>query len=215
MDFLVGEIPKSARPKQHQHPRRAEVPHPRRHPLHWRLVPALRSITALAYAKLKPSMGSRVWALVKQNLDWVVENYDSETCDLWKEVRSPDFWNRYTMRKALKQGAAFAKSVGGDEGRASKYSETAAALSNQLPSHIHSSGCVFESSNRRKDTAVIEVFNVGDMEDGVFALLNKEVVATLSELSQLFCRSYAINQQAASKGLPGATAMTVGIPGCC
>ncbi|CAE7186522.1 SMC1 [Symbiodinium microadriaticum] len=148
--------------------------------------PGLRSITALAYAELKPSMGSRVWALVKQNLDWVVENYDSETCDLWKEVRSPDFWNRYTMRKALKQGAAFAKSVGTRAG---------------LPS-------TDSGGSERPDTAVIEVFNVGDMEDGVFALLNKEVVATLSELSQLFCRSYAINQQAASKGLPGATAMT-------
>ncbi|CAE7705468.1 unnamed protein product [Symbiodinium microadriaticum] len=166
--------------------------------------PGLRSITAMAYAGLKPSLGSRVWALVKQNLDWVVENYDSETCDLWEEVRSPDFfWNRYTMRKALKQGAAFAKSVGGDEARASKYSETAAALSNQLSSHIDPSGYVFESSNRRKDTAVIEAFNVGDMDDGVFAPLSKEVVSTLSELSQLFCRSYAINQHAASKGLAG------------
>ena len=38
----------------------------------------------------------------KQNLDWVAQNYDSETCDLWEEVRSTDFfWNRYTMRKVL------------------------------------------------------------------------------------------------------------------
>ena len=38
----------------------------------------------------------------KQNLDWVAQNYDSETCDLWEEVRSTNFfWNRYTMRKVL------------------------------------------------------------------------------------------------------------------
>ncbi|CAE7206547.1 GAA [Symbiodinium natans] len=165
--------------------------------------PGLRAITAMAYAGLKPAIRDRVWALVKQNLDWVAGNYESETCDLWEEVRSPDFfWNRYTMRKALMQGAAFAKSVG-DEGRASNYSAAASTLSSKLSSHIDSSGYVFESSNRRKDTAVIEAFNVGDMDDGVFAPLSKEVAATLSELSSLFCRSYAINQDAASKGMPG------------
>ena len=166
--------------------------------------PGLRAITAMAYAALKPDVGKRIWTLVKQNLDWVVENYDSETCDLWEEVRSTDFfWNRYTMRKALKQGAAFAKSVGEDEGRASKYSEIAETLSRLLSSHVDSDGYVFESTNRRKDTAVIEAFNVADMDDGVFSPLSKEVVATLSGLSQLFCRSYALNQEAASTGTPG------------
>jgi len=166
--------------------------------------PGLRSITAMAYAAKKPTLEGRVWALVKQNLDWVADNYDSETCDLWEEVKSTDFfWNRYTMRKALLQGAEFAKTAGKDAERASKYAEVAKTLSSRLNDHIDSTGFVFESTNRRKDTAVLEAFNVGDMDDGVFAPLSKEVTATLSGLSQLFCRSYELNQAASSGGVPG------------
>ncbi|CAJ1447295.1 unnamed protein product, partial [Effrenium voratum] len=84
--------------------------------------PGLRAITAMALAAEKPEAGARVWELVKRNLDWVAANYSSETCDLWEEVRSTDFfWNRYTMRKALILGSRFAHSVGKDEARAMKY----------------------------------------------------------------------------------------------
>lgn len=45
---------------------------------------------------------------------------------------------------------------------------------------------VIESQNRQQDTAVIEAFNVGDMDDGMFAPLSKEAVGTLASLSQLY-----------------------------
>merc|ERR1712232_924897 len=64
-------------------------------------------------------------------------------------------------------------------------------------------GFVFESQNRRKDAAVIEAFNVGDLGDGVFAPLSKEVLGTVVTLNELFCQSFDINHQDSAAGIPG------------
>ena len=55
---------------------------------------------------------------------------------------------------------------------------------------------VIESQNRQLDTAVLEAFNVGDLNDGTFAPLSIEVVMTLKTLTRLFCRNYQVNQHA-------------------
>jgi len=166
--------------------------------------PGLRAITLMALAGSKSSVAQRAWNVIKMDLDWVAANYTSNGCDLWEEVRSTDFfWNRFTMRKALLQGSKFAKSVGKDASRASKYAAVAETITKALSDHADSSGFVCESTNRCKDTAVIEAFNVGYMDDGIFAPLNKEVVATLAGLSQTFCRDFGLNQEAANAGIPG------------
>ena len=55
---------------------------------------------------------------------------------------------------------------------------------------------MIESENRQLDTAVLEAFNVGDLNDGIFSPLSIEVVMTLKVLTRLFCRSYQVNQHA-------------------
>lgn len=166
--------------------------------------PGLRAITLMAYSKVKPAVADRAWALVQKQLDWVAANYNSNGCDLWEEVRSTDFfWNRYTMRKALIQGADFAKTVGKDEGRAGHYTDVAKTITEALNGHIDSDGYVFESEGRKMDTAVIEGFNVGDMEDGLFAPLNREVAETQRALTKAFCNEYQVNQQGAQGVLFG------------
>eukprot|EP00933_Yihiella_yeosuensis_P079787 TRINITY_DN93209_c0_g1_i1.p1 TRINITY_DN93209_c0_g1~~TRINITY_DN93209_c0_g1_i1.p1 ORF type:complete len:546 (-),score=136.64 TRINITY_DN93209_c0_g1_i1:234-1871(-) len=166
--------------------------------------PGLRSITLMAYANAKPAVAQRAWAVVKEDLDWVTANFSSIGCDLWEEVRSEDFfWNRYTMRKALLQGSKFAKTVGNDDARAANYEKFAKTIESDLSKHIQPDGFVFESTNRVRDSAVIEAFNVGDMEDGLFAPLSKEVVATIAGLSQTFCKSFKLNQDAVNAGIPG------------
>merc|ERR1719277_2705864 len=107
------------------------------------------------------------------------------------------------MRKALILGAEFAQSVGKDSSRASRYTSVAAEITKTLTSHVQSDGFVCEASNRCQDSAVIEAFNVGYNDDGVFAPLQKEVVATLSGLTKVFCKQYGINQNAAKAGKPG------------
>jgi glucoamylase len=165
--------------------------------------PGLRAITLMALVQNKPSIADRAWNVIKEDLDWVADNYTSSGCDLWEEVKSTDFfWNRFTMRKALTQGAKFAQTKG-DADRASKYAAMAKAVEKTLAGHVGTDGYVCESTNRCKDTAVIEAFNVGYMDDGVFAPLSKEVVATLAGLSKLFCRTFAVNADAANKGVPG------------
>ena len=58
---------------------------------------------------------------------------------MWEEIRSNDFfWNRYTIRAALTNGAAFAKTQG-DATRASTYSNAATAVSYEKKS----SRCLF------------------------------------------------------------------------
>jgi glucoamylase len=105
------------------------------------------------------------------------------------------------MRKALLQGSDFAKSL--DASRSSKYAAVAKEIEGTLQGHIITEGFVCEATNRCKDTAVVEAFNVGYMNDGVFAPLNKEVIATLSGLGKLFCSDFAVNQKAANDGTPG------------
>jgi len=147
--------------------------------------PGLRAISLMAYAKTGKPDAQRVWNQVKRDLAWVVANYTSIGCDLWEEVRSDDFFgNRFTMRKALIQGSAFAKGPGNDAQRATKYADTAKTIESLLSAHVQSDGYVIESANRNMDTAVIEAFNVGDMADGVFAPLSKEVVQTLKQVEE-------------------------------
>merc|ERR1712048_445665 len=165
--------------------------------------PGLRAITLMAYSAKNPTVTDRAWDLVKQELDWVVANYSSQGCDLWEEVRSTDFfWNRYTMRKALIEGSAFAQSAGDSE-RSSKYASSAETITDLLLNHVRSDGFVFEAENRQLDTAVIEAFNVGNMNDGMFAPLSREVVMTLSAQSHYFCSAYSVNQKAAQANIPG------------
>lgn len=65
---------------------------------------------------------------IKYDLEYVVEKWSEQTCDLWEEIRATDlFWNRITARHALKLGAAFAKSQG-DNDAAERYTEAAAAV---------------------------------------------------------------------------------------
>jgi len=166
--------------------------------------PGLRAITLMALAKNKPSVAQRAWNVIKMDLDWVAANYTTDGCDLWEEVHSDDFfWNRFTMRKALMLGSKFAEAIGKDASRASKYQTVAQEITKALPSHVGSDGFVCESANRCKDTAVIEAFNVGYMDDDVFGPLSKEVVATLSGLSKTFCRDFGLNVKAANDGVPG------------
>lgn len=167
--------------------------------------PGLRAITLMAYAHTrKEAVRQRAWTVVERELDWIVANYTSNGCDLWEEVQSNDFfWVRYTMRKALYQGSVFAETIANDIRRAASYKKKADEITQNLSRHITNDGWVFESENRKVDTAVIEAFNVGDMDDGMFAPLSHEVVRTLAELSRAFCGAFQLNQETAKADMPG------------
>jgi len=140
--------------------------------------------------------------LVKYDLDWQADNWQSTGCDLWEEIQSNDFfWNRYTMRASLMIGADFAEKMG-DAASAAKYRNVAKTVEGKLNDHFDGT-FVFESQNRRKDAAVIEAFNDGDLNDGLFAPLSKEVLGTVITLNELFCDTFQINQKDTAANIPG------------
>ena len=56
---------------------------------------------------------STVWPLVEYDMEWVTENWESEGCDLWEEVRSDNFFfNRMAYVYSLNAAADFADKIG-------------------------------------------------------------------------------------------------------
>lgn len=104
------------------------------------------------------------------------------------------------MRAGLHYGALLADQVGAAE-IAAKWRAVKGDIEATLQGH-YDGAFVFESSNRRKDAAVIEAFNVGDLGDGMFAPISKPVIQTVIMLNSVFC-GYPINQQDSAQGVPG------------
>mmetsp|Transcript_106657 Transcript_106657/g.296837 ORF Transcript_106657/g.296837 Transcript_106657/m.296837 type:complete len:538 (+) Transcript_106657:122-1735(+) len=145
--------------------------------------------------------------LISYDLDWVVHNWQQDSCDLWEEIVSGDFfWGRYTMRAGLFMGAQLASALG-DQQAYDLYMGTKKEIESKLMDHwtgTYVDQCRnYSCEPRRKDSAVIEAFNVGDLDDGVFSPLSKYVLGTVVTLNELFCKEYAINRADTSAGMPG------------
>jgi len=141
---------------------------------------------------------------IKFDLDYVVEGYDSSTCDLWEEIRDPDFfWNRATMKKAMLVGASFADQMG-DADSAATYTATMTEINSTLYSAHFNGDFVQECSARTRDSAVIVGFNDAfDAADDMFAPTSVEVAKTVDSYNTMFCSEYSINTADTSAGLPG------------
>lgn len=148
--------------------------------------------------------GSKNGGAIKFDLDYVVQNYQTSTCDLWEEYTSNDlFWNKITMKKAMILGADFAKKMG-DTDAASSYTATAQAIDSTLYQNHWTGSAVIEHTGRTYDGAVIVGFNVGfDSSDGLFAPSSFEVASTVKEYNSMFCNEYAINTADTSNSVPG------------
>eukprot|EP00428_Durinskia_dybowskii_P064609 CAMPEP_0170364694 /NCGR_PEP_ID=MMETSP0117_2-20130122/5512_1 /TAXON_ID=400756 /ORGANISM="Durinskia baltica, Strain CSIRO CS-38" /LENGTH=509 /DNA_ID=CAMNT_0010619215 /DNA_START=1 /DNA_END=1530 /DNA_ORIENTATION=- len=141
---------------------------------------------------------------IKYDLDYVVAGYNSNTCDLWEEIRDPDFfWNRATMKKAMIVGAEFAQAMG-DSASASAYTSTMQQINSTLYSSHYNGAFVQECASRTRDSAVIVGFNDAyDEADNMFAPTSIEVANTVSSYNTMFCSEYAINTQDSTNGVPG------------
>merc|ERR1712130_155713 len=130
------------------------------------------------------------------DLDWVAQGgYKQDTCDLWEEIRSTDFfWNQYSFRKAMLMGSEFAINMG-DQETGALYASVAKIVNETAAKHWNGN-FVYESSNRPKDSAVICGFNYGFLENyPMFSPISAEVAGTVKILTNLFCQSYTINQK--------------------
>ncbi|KAJ7643906.1 glucoamylase [Roridomyces roridus] len=79
--------------------------------------PALRSTAVITYANwlLKRSSSSNVletlWPMIKLDLDYVAANWNQSSFDLWEEVESSSFFTTAVQHRALREGAALAKTL--------------------------------------------------------------------------------------------------------
>ena len=65
--------------------------------------PALRAMALSKWGMVLHKAGrdtSDIWGLVSHDLEWVTENWQSEGCDLWEEVRSKDFYFNRSVTKS-------------------------------------------------------------------------------------------------------------------
>ena len=94
--------------------------------------PALRAMALSKWGMLVQANGDiwdardDIWPLVQFDLAWVMENWQSEGCDLWEEVRSNDFYfNRMSYIYSLNVAADFGDSIGDNGITAKEYREKA------------------------------------------------------------------------------------------
>lgn len=142
---------------------------------------------------------------IKYNLDYIIQGWNTQTCDLWEEIRSDDlFWNVITMKKALIAGAAFAQSQG-DSASAQAYAETMATINATIYANHWNGAFIQETGIRTRDSAVIVGLNDGwDASDpAFFAPTSNEVASTVASYNVLFCGEYPINTNDTAAGLPG------------
>ena len=166
--------------------------------------PGLRSGALILFANLLLKNGQQSYVtntlvpIIKNDLDWVLTNWQSNGCDLWEEVRSSDFfWNRAGYVYTFKQCQTLFTALG-DSSFASRCSSTGSAVQTSLEAHWTGT-FMTESENRQRDSAVIHAFSSFE----AYSLTDSKVAKTIKELAQTFCSEYAINQAEIKSGIPG------------
>jgi glucoamylase len=83
--------------------------------------PALRATALITYARWLLSTGRRqdaaearekVWPVVRNDLEYVAQYWNSTGFDLWEEVRGSSFFTTAVQHRALVEGAALGKRLG-------------------------------------------------------------------------------------------------------
>ena len=166
--------------------------------------PGLRSAALQLFADALIKAGNQSYVsdflvpLIKNDLDWVLSNWQSDGCDLWEEVRSNDFfWGRASYYHSLGLCETLFSKLG-DSSYSSRCSSTRQSVKATLDAHWTGS-FMFESTNRQKDGAVVHAFS----SFGAYSITDEKVAKTMKVLAQAFCGEYALNQQEVKAGVPG------------
>jgi len=165
--------------------------------------PALRAMALCYYGTLLLEAGEtdyvdRIWGIVSYDLEWVLENWFTEGCDLWEEVRSDNFYfNRMAYIYSLNEVAKFADLIGED---GDIYRNKAEEIRPSAEEHWTGS-YIYESDNRRQDSAVLH--SIATFGEYLYPANSEEAAATIDVLAHTFCNEYQINQQEVGAGEPG------------
>ena len=92
--------------------------------------PALRATALMSYADWLIDnsnisfVNSKIWPILKLDLDYTANYWNQSTFDLWEEVHSSSFFTTAVQHRALRAGAAIASKLG-ETSVASAYSAQA------------------------------------------------------------------------------------------
>jgi len=169
--------------------------------------PALRAMALSKWGMVLNNAGqssaakSEVWPLVSFDMEWVLENWESEGCDLWEEVRSDNFYfNRAGFIYSLNVAADFADMIG--ESAATQYRSKANEILEATKPHYGKFGdYIYECDVRPQDGSVIH--SIATFGEYIYGPSSNEAAATIGQLAKSFCREYKINQESISNGESG------------
>ncbi|KAJ3311341.1 glycoside hydrolase 15 protein, partial [Blyttiomyces sp. JEL0837] len=152
--------------------------------------------------------------VIKPDLEYVsqpnVYNFDNG-CDLWEETRGLHFYTTMAQRRALVEGAQFARYVMGDNGAADWYAKQAATMENLIAStfwnaQMKSLYAVQNRNVRQIDAAQPLAVNLmaSAYDDSFLTPETDKVLSTLHQLSQQFYNFFDINKNIKTNkdGLP-------------
>lgn len=183
--------------------------------------PALRAIAAMRYARLLMAQGRPVDpslydgriptdSLIKRDLEFTAHHWRDPSYDLWEEVMGDHFYTRMVQRRAMVEGAKFARLMR-DDGAADWYERQARELTGVLEGHYdHSRGLILPTLNRRDgidykeshlDLAVILGVLHGHTDDGFFSYSDPRVTQYLEKFIRAFADIYPINSRAEIPGV--------------
>jgi len=96
--------------------------------------PALRATTFITYANWLLKNGnstyvtSQLWPAIKLDLDYVAQNWNQSTFDLWEEVNSSSFFTTAVQHRALREGVTLGTAIGQTSGNSGYNTQAANAL---------------------------------------------------------------------------------------
>merc|ERR1711892_1569613 len=167
--------------------------------------PALRAMAMAKWGQILLDNGhddeakGTIWPLIKFDLEWVTENWQSTGCDLWEEVRSDDFFfNRMAFIYCLNAAADFADEIG--ETLGASYRSVADDIKAVITKHWNGN-YLYESENRPDDGATIHAITTFSLD--LYTPDSEEAAATIRYLVKAFCNEYLINQEDNAAGDPG------------
>ena len=139
---------------------------------------------------------AKIYSLVQYDLAWVVNNWRSDSCDLWEERHSSDFyWNTAGFVFSLNKAADFSDAMGMGEG--SGWRTTASTI--EATALQHDIGYIYEANERKKDSAVIHAIATFGVHDPT----STAAAETIRVLVQTFCEEYSIVENDVTAGRVG------------
>ena len=143
-----------------------------------------------------------VGAPVKKDLEYVADNWPKQSFDIWEEVYGHHFYNRMVQRRALRDGAKFARRLGGnaDAAVAQRFERIAGEIGDALKGFweekrgliLYEMGMVKRGKKSYKDVAVILAVLHGYADDGVFGPMDERVLATAVRVATSFLDVFPI-----------------------